>query len=69
MSAVFVCVECTYPSSLADRCDNPGCLANPTANHAVLREQRDKYLARKAEDDERLAERKRLRKAGFNSGF
>jgi hypothetical protein len=64
---VFVCAECSYPSRLPSHCDNPGCLANPSANHAKLREQHDLYLKRKAEDEARLAAKRALRARGFTT--
>jgi hypothetical protein len=66
---VFVCSACTYPSRVLGECDNPACLKNPHANHEALREQAERYLARKAEEKERMAFRKRLRKSGFTTIF
>jgi hypothetical protein len=66
---VFVCRECAYPSRAAIECDNPGCLANPRANHAALRVQNEQYMKRKAEDEARIAHKRSLRKAGFTTAF
>lgn len=64
---MFVCTVCTYPSRLADACDNPACIANPSANHVRLRAQAAEYEARRKADEERLAFRQRIRHAGFTA--
>jgi hypothetical protein len=69
MENVFVCTECTYPSYLADCCDNPACLANPRANHEALRTMKAENDKRKAEDAARADFRKSLRRSGFTSAF
>ena len=66
---MFVCEVCTYPSLKPDRCDNPGCLANPSANHAALREIEARHQADIAEREQRNAFRKRLQSSGFKTGF
>ncbi len=48
MPNVFVCEACAYPSRLPDRCDNPGCEANPSvsaAQKAAWQEARDRIAA------------------------
>ena len=69
MSNVFVCAECAYPSRLADCCDNPGCLANPRADHAALREIAEKRAKQRAEDEARRAFRASLKRSGFTPSF
>lgn len=68
MSDVFVCEVCTYPSRI-DCCDNPGCLANPKANHAALREMAEKHAKEQAEYEARRAFRASLKRSGFTPGF
>lgn len=53
----FVCPTCTYPSHLPDRCDNPGCEANPGVSETQKAEWRAARLKRAAEE----AERERIR--------
>ncbi len=65
---MFICSTCIYPSRNNVACDNPACLENPTlsASHkAAMRQRAADYAARQAADDERLAAKDRLRKAGF----
>jgi len=66
---MFVCSDCTYPSRLADRCDNPGCLANPSANHASLIAMRDKAEAERREWVARKAARESLKRSGFTPAY
>ena len=67
--SVFVCATCAYPSRQPAECDNPGCLANPHANHKALREMAEEHAKQKAEDDARKAFRDRLRRSGFTTSF
>lgn len=69
MSSTFVCAECTYPSYLPDACDNPGCLANPRANHEALRAMKAEHDKRKAEEKARADFRASLRRSGFTTAF
>lgn len=69
MEATFVCSDCTYPSRLADCCDNPGCMANPRANHEALRAMKAESDKRHAEDEARKAFRASLRRSGFTTAF
>ena len=68
----FVCQECCYPSRLADSCDNPACLSNPSlseAHKASLRAMAEKAAKEKAEYEARKAFRASLKKQGFTPSF
>jgi len=69
MPEPFICADCKYPSREPDLCDNPGCLANPRANHAALRAMKAQHEARKAEAEARRARRASLRRSGFTPTF
>lgn len=49
----FVCPRCTYPSRLPDRCDNPGCEANPGVTQSRKDKWRAEHEKRKTEEEER----------------
>lgn len=69
---MYICTECTYPSRLADACDNPACLANPRlseAHKAGIRAAAEAAARRRAEDEARLAARAALRRRGFATAF
>lgn len=71
MADQFACKACGYPSLHSpDSCDNPACLDNPSLSDAHkdgLRQRSAAALARRAEDEERLAFKKRLREQGFTT--
>jgi hypothetical protein len=70
MSEPFVCPECTYPSRATHACDNPACFSNPTISEShktAMRERAAKAVARRAEEAERVAFKRRLHASGFTS--
>ena len=58
IATLYICTECTYPSRLADACDNPACFANPSLSEAHkdgVRAAAEAAARSRAEDEARLA--------------